>query len=159
MEPNFHNGEYLIVNELGYKETNISFNGKSVITIKPYKELHRGDVIVFRFPLNPQEFFIKRVIGLPNEKVEIKDGRIMIFNQRQPGGAILDESQYLPNSNFYTSCNGQCIFNLESDEYLVLGDNRSHSSDSRVWGTLPERFVIGKVLLKAWPFKKFEVFE
>jgi len=159
MEPNFHDGEYLIVNELGYKETKIGIGGKIITVAKPYKELQRGDVVVFRFPLNPREFFIKRVIGLPGEKIELKEGQVIVYNRSQPEGAILDESRYLPNNFSSTKCgSGQCVFELGEKEYLVLGDNRSHSSDSRSWGVLPEKFVIGKVSLRAWPFNRFQVF-
>ena len=79
MEPNFKDGEYLIVNEVGYKKTEFGFGEKKLLTIKPFKDLERGDVVVFRYPLNPKQYFIKRVIALPGEKVVVNNGDIHIY--------------------------------------------------------------------------------
>lgn len=160
MEPNFHNGEYLIVNELGYKETEVGFGDKDVFKVSAYKNLQRGDVIVFKYPKNPREFFIKRVIGLPNEKIIIRNGKIEVYNKENPGGIVLSEGEYLPTVSNYTDCNDQeCAFEIGSGEYLVLGDNRSRSSDSRTWGLLDQEYIIGKVLLRAWPLSKIGLFD
>lgn len=155
MEPNFYDGEYLIVNELGYKETSIGFDGKNLIEVKPFKDLKRGDVIVFKYPKNPQQYFIKRVIGLPGERVELKNGIVTVYNQENPNGLKVEESEYLPS---FADTRGEVIFNLNEDEVWVLGDNRTASSDSRTWGAVPEENIIGKVLLRAWPVSKFELF-
>src|SRR4030042_1162120 len=93
MEPNFEDREYLIINELGYKTTNVGFS-----IVKPFKELQRGDVVVFRYPINPKIFYIKRIIGLPGEKIEISSGQAKISNSENPNGFTLDESEYLPAS-------------------------------------------------------------
>lgn len=151
MEPNFEDGQYLIVNEFGYKETDTK-----LFVVKPFKEVERQMVIVFRYPLDPSKFFIKRVIGLPGEKIEIKDGKVMIFNTQNPNGFVLDESAYL-NSSVRTNGNG-LIVNLKNDEYFVMGDNRMFSSDSRTWGPVNQKYIMGKVLLRAWPLNKVNTF-
>ncbi len=90
MEPNFEDGQYLIINELGYKETNLDFGSAHFFTTRPFKELNRGDVIVFRYPKNPSQYFIKRVVALPGEILTIKDGGVIIANKENPDGFILD---------------------------------------------------------------------
>jgi len=130
MEPNFHDGDYLIVNEIAYR----------------FGDPKRGDVIVFRYPKNPSEFFIKRIVGLPGEKIEIKDGRVKIYNSDHPEGMVLKEDAYLP-PNVNTS--GEYVAELKNDEYYVLGDNREASADSRLWGKLKRRFIIGYAWIRA----------
>lgn len=155
MEPNFHNAEYLIINELGYKKTVVAAGEKEILAVKPFKDLQRGTSVVFRYPNDPSKFFIKRIVGLPGEKIVIKNNKVKIYNDEYPDGFILDESSYLPN---HVKTNKGKEFNLRNDEYVVLGDNRTHSSDSRDWGILPADFIVGKVLLRAWPINKFELF-
>ncbi len=140
MEPNFHDHEYLIINEISYH----------------FNEPQRGDIIVFRYPKNPSDFFIKRIIGLPGEKVVIANGKIKIFNAKNPGGFILDESKYLPN-NVRTPNNIE--IELRDNEYYVLGDNRLSSLDSRIFGPITRDAIIGKVWLRGWPFNRFKVFK
>ncbi|MDO8240438.1 MAG: signal peptidase I [Candidatus Moranbacteria bacterium] len=151
MEPNFENNQYLIVNEFGYKKTEVG----PLFTIEPFKELGRQEVIVFRYPKNPTQFFIKRTVGLPGEKIEIKDGKVKIYNSENPDGFVLDESSYLP-SNIKTT--GEVTMKLKDDEYFVMGDNRQFSSDSRSWGPLPEADIVGKALFRAWPLDKISIF-
>lgn len=158
MEPNFHDGEYLIVNELGFKQTSISIGSKNLFTVKNFREFERGAVTVFHYPNDPKEFFIKRIVGLPGEKVVIKSDRVMIYNDEFPDGFILDEAQYLSGNSQLTRCEGKCVYELSDEEYFVLGDNRNHSSDSRSWGKLNQKFVVGKVLLRAWPVNDFDIF-
>jgi signal peptidase I len=155
MEPNFEDREYLIINELGYKTTEVGF-GKdpALFTVKPFKEFERGDVVVFRYPKNPKIFYIKRIIGLPKEKIEIRNSEVKIFNSENPDGFMLDESDYLTKSIETT---GEINLKL-GDEYFVMGDNRQYSSDSRSWGPVPEEDVMGKVILRAWPFSKAGIF-
>jgi signal peptidase I len=159
MEPNFEDKEYLIINELGYKKTDVGFNygDKKVnfFSVTPFKEFKRDDVVVFRYPKNPSTFYIKRVIGLPGEKIEISKGKVKIYNQENPDGFILDESGYLSPSEETT---GEEVRQLSDEEYFVMGDNRKYSSDSRSWGPVPKYDVIGRVLLRAWPFGKAKVF-
>lgn len=140
MEPNFEDGDYLIVDEISYR----------------FEEPKRGDVIIFRYPNNPSEFFIKRIIGLPGETVEIKDNKISIYSSAHPEGIALNESEYLDNA---VVTSGNIYQQLGEDEYYVLGDNRVASSDSRRWGILNKRYVIGKAWLRAWPFDDFKIFE
>jgi len=136
MVPNFHNREYLIVNKISYR----------------FHEPQRGDVIVFHYPKDTTQFFIKRVIGLPGEKVKIADGKVYIYNAQHPDGSALTEP-YLSNQDI-TFGNDQ-IVTLGSDEYFVLGDNRLASSDSRVWGILPKHDIVGSVLLRVFPLNTF----
>jgi signal peptidase I len=141
MEPNFHDREYLIIDEISYR----------------FNEPERGQVIVFRYPDNPQEYFIKRVIGLPGETVSMVDGEIFIYNSANPDGFKLDESSYLTD-NIKTYAIDEEPVVLSGNEYFVLGDNRYASKDSRTFGSLNESFITGKVLLRAWPFSTFSLF-
>ncbi|MCK5466657.1 signal peptidase I [Candidatus Parcubacteria bacterium] len=140
MEPNFHDGDYLIVDEISYR----------------LDEPKRGDVIIFRYPKNTKEFFIKRIVGLPGERVEIKDSGITIYNNENQEGMTLDEDVYIPLD---TKTTGSYDTILKDDEYYVLGDNRNASADSRIWGVLEEHFIIGKAWIRAWPVGDFSVFE
>ena len=158
MEPNFRDGQYLIVKEWGYKKTEVNLGGKKLFTVEGDKTLERGQVVVFRYPKDPKEFFIKRIIGLPKDKVEIKNGQVKIYNSENPNGFVLDESGYLPSS-LPTDCKGSyCLFNLKENEYVVMGDNRSHSSDSRAWGILPREMLVGVVAVRAWPPESAQIF-
>jgi len=139
MEPNFDNGQYLVINEIGYR----------------FEDPARGEVIVFKNPVNLSEYYIKRIIGLPSETIEIKDGQVVIYNQEFPEGQILDESDYLPEGK---TTQGTAYFKLSENEYFVLGDNRGASSDSRQWGVLPEDNIVGRVWIRAWPFDTVKVF-
>lgn len=155
MEPNFENSQYLIVNEFGYKKTNVGIGENILFTVDPFKELERQEVIVFRYPKNPSQFFIKRVIGLPGEKIEIKDNKVVIYNDENPEGFVLNEKEYLAE-NVKTS--GGATMTLENDEYFVMGDNRNFSSDSRSWGPISNDDIIGKAFIRAWPLDKISIF-
>lgn len=139
MEPAFEDGDYLIIDEISYR----------------FKEPDRGDVIVFRFPEDPKQFFIKRMIALPDETIQIKNNRITIFNEDKPSGFVLDESDYIESKQI---TEGNLRITLEDNEYFVLGDNRLASSDSRRWGVLKKDFIIGKVLIRAWPLDEVRYF-
>jgi len=141
MEPNFYDHEYLIIDEISYRLN------------KP----QRGDIIVFRYIRNPKDFYIKRIIGLPGEKVELKDDGIHIYNENNPSGVILGEP-YLPDSVKTIALNKDS-FSLKNDEYFVLGDNRFSSKDSRSFGPVNKSFIIGKVLVRGWPFTRINYFE
>ncbi|MBU0722527.1 signal peptidase I [Patescibacteria group bacterium] len=140
MEPNFYNNEYLIVDEISYR----------------FHEPARGDIIVFRYPRNPQEYFIKRVIGLPGEKIQIKDGFAYVYNQANPQGLKLVET-YLPAGDKTYNLNEEIII-LSDSEYYVLGDNRNASKDSRSFGPVDKSLIIGRVLFRGWPFNRIDVF-
>lgn len=133
MEPNFSSGDYLLIDELTYH----------------FRQPERGEVIVFHYPGNEATYYIKRIIGLPGERLVFKDGKVTIFNAEHPSGFNLDES-YLP-SGLQTFGNE---VTLASNEYFVMGDNRSFSFDSRSWGPLRESEVVGIVRLRLWPLDK-----
>ncbi len=136
MVPNFHNRDYLIIDRISYR------------TSLP----KRGDVIVLKFPKDTSQFFIKRVIGLPGEKVNLEQGYVVITNKEHPEGMRLKET-YLPAQG--VTLGRPDPITLGSDEYYVLGDNRTASSDSRVWGILPKNDIVGKVWVRVFPLNSF----
>jgi signal peptidase I len=154
MEPNFDDGQYLVINEWGYKQTNIGIGNWHFFIVEPFKELQRGDVAIFRFPLDTTQYYIKRVIGLPGETIEIADGQVKISNQQNLDGFILDESKYLPDG--FTSGENKTV--LKDKEYFVMGDNRQASYDSRRWGPVPFNDIIGKAWMRIWPFNNATIF-
>jgi signal peptidase I len=155
MEPNFEDNQYLIINEFGYKDTNLGLGAKTIVDIKPFKEITRQTVVVFRYPLDTSKYFIKRIIGLPAEKIEVKNGIVKIYNKENPDGFTLDESLYLGKN---VKTNGDIATTLNDNEYFVMGDNRMFSSDSRTWGPVPKSDIMGKVLIRAWPLDKISVY-
>jgi signal peptidase I len=139
MEPTFESGEYLIVDQLSYR----------------ISEPERGDVIILRYPKDESVYFIKRIIGLPGETVELVGSSVLI----KPVGTgetpiTLDES-YIGEGRLQ---NEYGVYHLEDDEYFVMGDNRGESSDSRSWGLLPAHDVVGKALVRLLPIHRFELF-
>lgn len=147
MEPNYSHGEYLIIDELSYR----------------FRQPARGEVVVLRYPKNPKEFYIKRIVGLPGETISIDNGRVLVDNGDYPQGVILDET-YLPNQGLTFPHNtgligGKTALVLGEGEYLVLGDNRLASSDSRDWGVLERAEIVGKVFVRVLPLTEFERFQ
>jgi len=141
MEPNFYDHEYLIIDEISYR----------------FREAQRGEIIVFRYPRHPQEYYIKRIIALPGEEVQVKGGEVKVYNDEYPDGMVLRE-EYLPDSlNTYSQTENRVT--LGEDEYYVLGDNRSASKDSRSFGAVDRSFVTGKVLLRGWPLDRITLFD
>ncbi len=138
MEPNFHDHEYLIINEIGYR----------------FKNPQHGEIVVFRYPNDPQQYFIKRIIGLPGERVSVSGGRITIYNEQNPQGHVLNEQSYL--GPLYTY--GEKDLQLGPDEYFVMGDNRGASLDSRIFGPVPRSFIVGRVWFRGWPPEKIHLF-
>lgn len=136
MDETFHNGQYLVVDRLSYR----------------FEAPQRGDVVVFRYPNDPSKHFIKRIIGLPGETLEIKDDTIFIYNDSHPDGTILNEPYITPmhTDNMQIS--------IGEDEYFVMGDNRDHSSDSRSWGALPEEMLTGRAFVRLFPLSEVDVF-
>lgn len=135
MEPNFYDGDYLLVDELTYR----------------FRKPERGEVIIFRYPQESSSYFIKRIIGLPGEKVVIEDGVVKIITGNET--KILDE--------VYVLRKGEIDYfekTLASNEYFVMGDNRNFSFDSRTWGPLPETNIIGLVRLRLWPLTQVMAF-
>jgi len=132
MHPTFENLDYLVIDELIYD----------------FKAPVRGEVIVFRYPGNPSIFYIKRVIGLPGETVSINHGIVTIISSS--GEKMTLSEPYIVNEDAtYTK-----DVSLNQGEYFVMGDNRPNSSDSRVWGPLPAKDIIGRVDLRLLPVAK-----
>lgn len=137
MDPNFADGDYLLVDELSYR----------------FRNPQRGEVVVFRYPADLSQRFIKRVIGLPGETVEVKDSKITISKDGKE--TVLDETKYLLSSVLTA---GDLKVTLTNDQFFVMGDNRPFSYDSRRFGLLPKEDIIGRVILRAWPFQTIKVF-
>jgi signal peptidase I len=134
MVPTFGDGDYLIVDEISYKT----------------HEPQRGEVIVFKLPSNHSRFLIKRVIGLPGEIVVINGSKITIT--KKDGEVIqLDENYIKENFSAYGT------WELQDEEYFVMGDNRNNSSDSRSWGVLDKELIIGKTFLRLFPFQNLDL--
>lgn len=156
MQPNFENGEYLVVNEFGYKKTSIGLPGSPVFTVSPFRSLVRQEPIVFRSPQKAGLYLIKRVIGLPGETVRIEHSRVIISDTAHPEGFVLDESAYLAASVVTTDMKP---LTLGPDQYFVLGDNRMNSLDSRVFGPVDRGLIVGRVLFRAWPITRSEWYQ
>jgi signal peptidase I len=139
METTFEDSDYILIDEISYR----------------FNQPQRGEIIVFRSPQNTSEFFIKRIIGLPEETVEIKDNQVKIYNAKNPDGKLLDESSYLDKGQYTT---GNMRMKLDPNEYFVMGDNRINSSDSRRWGAVNRSLITGRVFFRAWPISKAEKF-
>ncbi len=131
MEPTLHTGELVIVDKLSYRVG------------KP----QRGDVIVFHYPRNPEKEYIKRVIGLPGDRVDIVDGQVYI------NGALLQES-YIAAFPTYPG-----NWTVDTHSLFVLGDNRNNSDDSHRWGSVPLDYVIGKAIIVYWPPEEWGLIE
>lgn len=131
MADTFHTGEYLIVDQVTYHFHNPS----------------RGDVVIFRYPRDPSKYFIKRIIGVPGDTVVIDGATVTIVNAEHPEGITLDEP-YIRSMR----SGGYLEETLGEREYFVMGDNRDESSDSRMWGVLQEERIVGRALLRLFPF-------
>lgn len=134
MLPRLHDGERIFVNKLIYYG---------------WPALDRGDIVVFWYPEDPSKSYIKRVIGLPGETVEIRGGRLYI------DGSELEED-YLDRQLNLARFNQQPVF-VKNHYYFVMGDNRDNSSDSRYWGLVPEKYIYGKALVRYWPLSRARV--
>lgn len=135
MVPTFENGDYLIVDKISYE----------------LGSPKRDDVVVFRYPGDTTKFFIKRIIGLPNEIVDIKGNEVTITNGTHKEGFKLDQP-FVKNV-----ANNETHFKLKDDEYFVMGDNRSASSDSRYWGAVKKNLLTGRAFLQLMPVNKISV--
>ena len=141
MESNLLIGDHLLVNKFVYGIT-----PGPLSKILPYKELKRGDVIVFKYPNSPDVAYVKRLIGLPGEKVEMV-GRTVYINDK-----ALEENytQYLDSGSVYER---HGPFFVPEGKYFAMGDNRDNSQDSRFWGYVPRDHIIGKALAIYWSFE------
>lgn len=136
MVPTFQNGQYLIVDELSYH----------------FESPHRGDVIVFRYPKDPSQFFIKRIVGLPGEVVHVSDDGVSVT--KTDGSTVqLDESYVVNKGN-----GSPRDFTVPQGDYFVMGDNRPESSDSRSWGFLPRGNIVGRAFLRLLPVQNVGIF-
>lgn len=133
MEPNFHDYEYLVVDELSYR----------------LRAPERGEVVVLKDPMDPSQYFIKRIIGLPGEHLVVRDGVVRI------NGNVLDESEYLA-ATFHTT--GHDDVTVPENTYYLMGDNRPASLDSRVFGPVKKSELVGRTWIRAWPLTQVQVF-
>ncbi len=135
MEPNFSNGNYLLVDELSYR----------------FRDPARGEVIVFKYPGDHHSYYIKRIIGLPGERVVIENGKVAIY---------LGENKLVLNEDYIklVVTTGHSDFKLEENQYFVMGDNRNFSYDSRSWGALSRSEIVGMARFRLWPIAKVMAF-
>lgn len=154
MSPTLEGRQYLLVNKLVFFKFDVERFSRIIPFWKvdesqvshPIRPPRFGEIIVFRFPGEPNRDFVKRVIGLPGDEIEIVDGRVKI------NGFVYSEP-YLKGPFSYNMDPRR----MAEGEYFVMGDNRSHSNDSRNWGPVPEENVVGKVWLIYWPFSQLGV--
>ncbi len=137
MDPTFASNNYLIVNQLSYRLGNPE----------------RGQVVIFKFPLNESEYFIKRIIGLPGETVKIDGTTVTIINKANPNGFKLDEPYVVQRNQI----EGSTTVQLEDDQYFMMGDNRKASYDSRVWGPVKRDLIIGTPILRLYPLNTISI--
>jgi len=135
MYPTFESGDYLIVDQLSYRLNEPTY----------------GDVVIFRYPQDPSKFFIKRIIGKPNDVIEFVNGALTIVNTEHPDGIAFDD----PYANLLSR--ETKTVTLKEKEYYVLGDNRIASLDSRAWGPLPENLITGRVLARLFPVSHIDL--
>jgi signal peptidase I len=143
MYPTFSNGDYVLTDELTYR-------------IRPPE---RGEVVVFHDVSDPSTYLIKRIIGLPGERVVVANNTVTIYNAQHPypnDGMVLDES-YLPKGTI-TDGNQYSDVTLSSSSYMMFGDNRAVSYDSRSWGPLPASDIVGLVRFRLWPLNAIHIF-
>ncbi len=133
MEPNFEDHEYLIIDEITYR----------------FRAPERGEIVVFKGPTGAQQFFIKRIIGLPGETVAVKEGAVYINNKK------LDETMYLARD---LPTQGDVSVKLNNNEYFVMGDNRNASYDSRLFGPIENTAITGRTVFRGWPYDRIEWF-
>ncbi len=136
MDPTFKNADYLIVDRISYH----------------FEDPKRGEVIIFRPPKNESKYYIKRVIGLPGDTVELVGTTVTIKNKDHPQGFSL------PQDYIVHTKNDAFAITLKDDEFFVLGDNRPQSSDSRSWGPVPRKNITGRAILRLFPPTTIGVF-
>ena len=132
MLPRLHDGERIFVNKLIYYDE-----------YRWAPKVERGDIVVFWYPDDPSKSYIKRVVGLPGDTVEVREGNVLI------NGTLLEEKYLDPKENLSTR--SQAPVYVKPNYYFVMGDNRDNSSDSRSWGLVPKKYIYGKALLRYWP--------
>jgi signal peptidase I len=146
MEPTLHNSQFLIINKATYTRADgtpferVLRKTEQSGPIFVFGEPQRGDIVVFRFPQDPTKDFIKRIIGVPGDTVEVRKGRVVL------NGQVLEEAYIQPGANY-----DRAPEYVPAGHYYVLGDNRPNSSDSHVWGLVPADNLIGKAWFAYWP--------
>jgi signal peptidase I len=138
MLPRLHDGERIFVNKLIYYDE-----------YRWAPKIERGDIVVFWYPNDPTKSYIKRVVGLPGENVEVTEGQVRI------NGSVLDEKYLDPQLN--ASPRSLPMTNVKANYYFVMGDNRDNSFDSRSWGLVPKKYIYGKALFRYWPLSTASV--
>lgn len=137
MEPTFFTGQYILTDLLSYR----------------FHNPERGDVVVFREPDNTTKDLIKRVIGLPGEKIKLQDGHVILISDKTPNGITLNE----PYTNQGSQTRGEDTvkdgetYTIPAGHYFMMGDNREHSSDSREFGAVDKNLIVGRAWLRYWP--------
>lgn len=134
MEPTFYERDYLIIDELSYR----------------FREPKRGEVVVFKAP-NGTDYYLKRVVGLPGERIKIENNKVVIYNEENLQGMVLDET-YLDDQTL-----GNVMESLGPGEYFLLGDNRDASYDSRRFGAISKNTLVGRAWLRGWPLSRIGV--
>jgi len=129
MLPTLHDSERYFVDKISYR----------------FQPIRRGDIVALRYPLDPSKTFVKRVVGLPGERVEMRRGEVLVEGRRL-AEAYIGAAQRGRESH--------PLQRVPAAHYYVLGDNRTHSSDSRRWGFVPERYLVGKFLFRYWPLRQ-----
>lgn len=137
MEPNYKEHEYLIVDEFTYR----------------FREPKRGEVIVLNSPVSDNEYYLKRIVGLPGERVKIEDNKIVVYNDKFPQGIVVEEKYLVEDTP------GSVQITMGPNEYFVMGDNRDASYDSRRFGPIKLDSVVGKTWLRGWPLNKISIFD
>lgn len=137
MEDTFHSGEYLIVDQVSYY----------------FEEPERGDVVVFRYPKDPSKFFIKRIIGVPGDTIDISGNVVTLTNKTEGIAQVLEEPYVKEMAE-----NTQLSETLGEREFFVMGDNRDQSSDSRVWGVLHREKIVGRAFIRLFPLPELDLF-
>ena len=141
MEPNFYDKEYLLIDEISYR----------------FQAPQRGEVVVFRYPQDPREYFIKRIIGLPGETLKMDQGDVYLLDKSTNEWTKITET-YLPSTDQTFALDSNEL-TLGPDEFFVLGDNRAHSRDSRFFGPLNRRYIVGRVMLRGLPISRAQIFK
>ena len=141
MENNLLVGDHLLVNKFVY-----GLHPGFLSKITPYKEPRRGDIIVFKYPNEPEVAYVKRLMGMPGDKIEMI-GRTVYIN----GEALKEDyTQYIDPGSIYSHYGP---YQVPPDQYFAMGDNRDNSQDSRFWGSVPREYLLGKALVIYWSYE------
>ena len=156
MYPTLEAGDYVVVNKLGYGH--YQFLGLGILETRLFATVEHGDIVAFEYPLNPEQSYMKRVIGMPGDTIKVVDGEYFVNGKllRTEKKSVQDDFTYLKETNgniSYTIAHSpndrkrlSFTVTVEPRNYFVMGDNRFNSNDSRYWGTVPEENLIGKLI-------------